>query len=222
LFNDILYSAFVHDPLMPSLDLTHEAVQQKIQPLDAHEFLGQVLLPELVCMLIQDDLGGEVHGVSYEDAQKVQRESRKFGIAMYASDTAFSAQNTRRSAGGWLNASPQRSKSGSPGRRKSRSPNARKSGSPGRPKESLVQYILPVRRSPRVSSTPGVYEESSDEEELRTQLWVTQSSRLPPTAQRVHATPLHQQRLFLSRTNSKGPRPAPRPARSANTPEKNT
>ena len=82
LLHEILYAVYVQDPLLPTLDLTRDDVQRHFAPLNTSQFLDNVLLPELVCLLIQDDLGG----VPYDEAMRVQRESQKFGMAMYASD----------------------------------------------------------------------------------------------------------------------------------------
>ena len=82
LLHEILYAVYVQDPLLPTLDLTRDDVQRHFAPLNTSQFLDNVLLPELVCLLIQDDLGG----APYDEAMRVQRESQKFGMAMYASD----------------------------------------------------------------------------------------------------------------------------------------
>ncbi|WFD36742.1 hypothetical protein MCUN1_003629 [Malassezia cuniculi] len=72
LFRDIVHASFLDDPLTPTLDLREAQTLQRIQPLDAHTFTEQVLIPELACMLVQDDLGDATR----EDALKVLRESR--------------------------------------------------------------------------------------------------------------------------------------------------
>ncbi|WFD00323.1 hypothetical protein MYAM1_003071 [Malassezia yamatoensis] len=108
MFIDILYAAFIHDPLMPSLDLKHASVADKFQPLDAMQFIGMVLMPELVCMLIQDDMGGEAK-VSFEKARSVQHNSGKFGVAMYPSESS-DARKTRRASGSWIGAAPRSEK----------------------------------------------------------------------------------------------------------------
>lgn len=84
LFRDIVHSTFLSDPSTPSLDLRQAETQRRIHPLDAHAFTEQVLIPELACMLVQDDLGS----ATYEDAQRVLRDSSKFGIAVHSSDSA--------------------------------------------------------------------------------------------------------------------------------------
>jgi len=187
LFHDVLHSAFIKDPLLPSLDLTQSPVLKSIQPLTTHEFLDQVLLPELVCMLIQDDLGGEEKGITYEKAMEVRQESSKFGIAMYASDTAFSAHDTKRASGSWIGASPKRAK-----KDKSYTP-------PSKSKEHiLIQQKLPVRRSERKASLERVsYVDlsSSDEDEHF------------PAMPKLY----HQQRLHMPQRNQASPRPNPRP-----------
>ncbi|WFD44177.1 hypothetical protein MPSI1_002843 [Malassezia psittaci] len=108
MFTDILYAAFVHDPLMPSLDLKHASVADKIQPLDTMQFIGMALMPELVCMLIQDDMGGEAK-VSLEEARSVQHSSGKFGVAMYPSESS-DARKTRRAPGSWIGVAPRSDK----------------------------------------------------------------------------------------------------------------
>ncbi|WFC95771.1 hypothetical protein MBRA1_002425 [Malassezia brasiliensis] len=149
LFADILHAAFVHDPLMPSLDLKHAPVLAKIEPLNALQFLDAVLLPELVCMLIQDDAGGEPV-MSYDEARRVQRASRKFGIAMYPSDSG-DLRKTRRASGGWLGASPHSEK--------------RRRCSTGLVQQTLVA----VRRSARIpESGPRVMLDPSDSEDEET------------------------------------------------------
>lgn len=148
LFADILHAAFVQDPLMPSLDLKHAPVLERIQPFDAFQFIDAALLPELVCMLIQDDLGGE-ELVTYEEARQVQRLSRKFGVAMYPSD-ATDARKTRRSSGGWVGASPRREKK------------RRLASGDG----YVQQTLFGLRRSARIpESGPRVMLDPSDSEE---------------------------------------------------------
>lgn len=172
---------------MPSLDLTHTSVLHNIHPLTTHEFLDHVLLPELVCMLIQDDLGGEAKGITYEKAMKVREESSKFGIAMYASDTAASVHDTKRTSGSWIGASPKRIK-----KDKSYTPPSKVRG------QGWVQQTLPVRRSVRTASAERIsYADlsSSDEDEHT------------PVLPKIY----HQQRLHLSRSSQPLPRPHPRP-----------
>lgn len=174
LFADILHAAFVHDPLMPSLDLTHAPVLAKIEPLDALQFLDAVLLPELVCMLIQDDAGGEAV-MSYDEARRVQRASRKFGVAMYPSDTG-DLRKTRRASGGWLGASPHSDK--------------RRRCSAGLVQQTLVA----VRRSARIpESGPRVMLDPSDSEDEETPRVMHQQRlhlvRTPPAAARPAPRP---------------------------------
>lgn len=81
--------------MQPGAVLHTADARQRIQPLDAHAFAEQVLIPELACMLVQDDLGG---GASYARAQDVLLESRKFGIAVHGSDSDGRPQSAKRSA----------------------------------------------------------------------------------------------------------------------------
>lgn len=174
MFADILHAAFVHDPLMPSLDLTHAPVLAKIEPLDALQFLDAVLLPELVCMLIQDDAGGEA-AMSFDEARRVQRASRKFGVAMYPSDTG-DLRKTRRASGGWLGASPHSDK--------------RRRCSGGLVQQTLVA----VRRSARIpESGPRIMLDPSDSEDDETPRTMHQQRlhlvRTPPAAARPAPRP---------------------------------
>jgi len=187
LFHNVLHSAYIKDPLLPSLDLTQAPVLSSIQPLTTHEFLDQVLLPELVCLLIQDDLGGEEKGITYEQAMKVRQESSKFGIAMYASDTAVSANDTKRASGSWIGASPKRAKKDKP-----YTPPSKAKG------HALVQQTLPVRRSERKASMehiPYVDLSSSDEDDR------------VPVIPKIY----HQQRLHMPQKSQASLRPNPRP-----------
>ena len=200
LFHDILFAAFVQDPLMTSLDLKQNTLLDKIAPLDAPEFVDQVLLPELVCMLIQDDMGG-IGKATYEDAIQVQQESQKFGVAMYASDAADASavSDTRRSSGSWIGASPKRAKKME---RDDDDPFVPGGSSRARSQSKYVQQTLPVRRRSTRNCTPPAttYQEdssSSDSDEV------------------VPVKVWHQQRLFLPTRReaaSSSPRPKPRPA----------
>lgn len=187
LFHDVLHSAFIKDPLMPSLDLTQASVLHSIQPLTSQEFLDQVLLPELVCMLIQDDLGGQDKGITYEKAMEVRQASSKFGIAMYASDAAASALDTKRASGSWIGASPKRAK-----KDKAYTPPSKMKN------HALVQQTLPVRRSERTASVERIsYADVSSSDDDDT------ASVLPKI--------FHQQRLHMPRKSQASPRPNPRP-----------
>lgn len=193
LFADILHAAFVHDPLMASLDLKQAAVRERIQPLDAAQFVDEALLPELVCMLIQDDLGGE-EAVSYDDARQIQRESRKFGVAMYPSDTS-DARHTRRTSGSWVGASPRRKRRTSAG-------------------DGYVQQTLPnLRRSSRIPEAgPRTMLDPSDSEPDAER--DSEPERSPKAASGVRTAAahpaMHQQRLHVVRSSAGAPRPAPR------------
>ncbi|KOS14171.1 hypothetical protein Malapachy_4053 [Malassezia pachydermatis] len=145
LFHDILTSAYIHDPMMASLDLTKPATLKKMHPLDAREFVDQVLLPELVCMLIQDDMGGEKSGITYDAAEAMQQASQKFGIAMFPSEHAPSAHTSKRGSGAWIGASPKRAKKGDTDLAAVR-----------KPRGGLVQQTLAVRRSARTASSSSV------------------------------------------------------------------
>ena len=81
--------------MQPDAGLHSADVRQRIQPLDAHAFAEPVRIPELACMLVQDDLGG---GASYAHAQDVLLESRKFGIAVHGSDSDGRPRSAKRSA----------------------------------------------------------------------------------------------------------------------------
>lgn len=189
LFHDILTSAFLTDPLLPILDLKRADVCEGIQPLQAPEFLEQVLLPELACMLIHDDLGGVDHA-TVDEARRVLAESRKFGIAMYPADTSAAAQSTRRASGGWIGASPKRRR-------------ALDDAEAPRPGGALVQQTLPVRRSVRSASGTVSYvdDSSSDSDE---------AAAAPPAPKKSVPT-FHQQRLHVVPV-ARGARPAPRRA----------
>ncbi|WFD32505.1 hypothetical protein MSPP1_003553 [Malassezia sp. CBS 17886] len=195
LLTDVLQSAYIQDPLIPSLDLRERSVLQRIHPLDAASFLDRVLLPELVCMLIQDDMGGEAKA-TYEQARAVQRESRKFGVAMYAGDTGGAARETKRSSA-WIGASPKRVRT------------ALSPASPTSPEPkcagALVQQTLPgVRRSARLGgeNMPGGTDTDAAKDTA-----VMDSGTPPPRT----STSWHQQRLAVAHVPlARTSRPSPR------------
>lgn len=166
---------------MPLLDLKHASVLAQIQPLDAGQFIERVLIPELVCMLIQDDTGG-AHSDTYDDALSIQKASRKFGVAMYPSD-ASDPRTTRSASGSWLGASPRRE------RKRQKSDTYR--GSDG-----YVQQTLEVRRSARIPlSGPRTMLDVSDSED---------ESTAPMHQQRLHLG------KATTPSKSPAPRPRPR------------
>ncbi|PKI85554.1 hypothetical protein MVES_000078 [Malassezia vespertilionis] len=186
LFTDIVHTAYVQDPLLPSLDLRNPSMLQKIQPLGACEFVDHVLVPELACMLIQDDMGGKEAGIELAHARQVQNESHKFGVAMYPSDACGPAQNTRRASGSWVGASPKRA------RQHSMDKNAYT-------RTLYVQQTLDgMRRSTRIQQVGQHITVESDSEEEKgsaaSQTW-------------------HQQRLHLPRLHAASERPAPLPGK---------
>lgn len=174
------------------MDLKALTSQGRIQPLDTHTFVDQVLIPELACALIQDDMGGSKK-VSMDDARKMQLESRKFGVAIHASDQAAEASSTRRSSGGWIGASPKKDRDRSTSRNSTVSPDSG-NGLVQCTLEGLGKRAAPELPDPRPSASP----------------------RRSPS--RRHSPRLfHQQRLHFRRSISRGDstaeneRPFPKP-----------
>lgn len=188
---------------MASLDLTKPATLKKMHPLDAREFVDQVLLPELVCMLIQDDMGGEKSGITYDAAEAMQQASQKFGIAMFPSEHAPSAHTSKRGSGAWIGASPKRAKKGDTDLAAVR-----------KPRGGLVQQTLAVRRSARTASSSSVsYVDDSSSDEEVTETHISSPSREKHKETLASKPTYHQQRLYVpSRSASSDTRPAPRPA----------
>lgn len=155
--------------------------------------MDQVLIPELACALIQDDMGGPKK-VSMDDARTMQLRSRKFGVAIHASDQAAEASSTRRSSGGWIGASPKKDRDRSASRDSSTSPDFR-SGLVQRTLNGLGKRAAPELPDPRPNATP----------------------RRSPS-RRYSPRLFHQQRLHLGRaiprsdsSSAETERPSPKP-----------
>ena len=98
LFMAVFSKVFLLDPPRPDLDLKRDSAVKKYLPLDVRSFISRCIIPEVVCLLIQQDLqdkltlnpgrGEEVSSVmvSLEDANAERLQSNRYGSAVFSNE----------------------------------------------------------------------------------------------------------------------------------------
>ena len=64
-------------------NLSRSKWQQRIKPLNTSSFITSVLLPELICLILQEDLRKQGKPSSIEDAKRLRDASSRYGTALF-------------------------------------------------------------------------------------------------------------------------------------------